>query len=68
MDIKDVDGFIYEFNGMRKMMIKNLKGIDIDAMDDPNGTVQSPQAQLAQAKKDKKMKPTRGGGGGFGSK
>ena len=106
------------------MMMKNLKGIDIDAMDDGNdipsyistsslilahplilmhplnhhlipthplyalrlpiltsllytnntfsiltdGTVMSPQAQAEALKKQKKLKPTRGGGGGFGSK
>ena len=33
-----------------------------------DGTVMSPQAQAEALKKQKKLKPTRGGGGGFGSK
>ena len=43
--------------------------MDIDAMGtDPNAPIQTEQAKMAQARKDKKLKPTRGGGGGFGSK
>jgi hypothetical protein len=61
--------FVAEFVNMKKMMMKNLKGMDIDLMDsDPNAPVQTMAAKAAQAKKDKKIKPTRGGGAGFGAK
>lgn len=43
--------------------------MDMDAMDsDPNTPLQTEKSKLIQQKKEKKMKPTRGGGGGFGSK
>ena len=32
VDVSDIDGFIFEFNGMKKMMMKNLKGVGIDAI------------------------------------
>jgi hypothetical protein len=35
---------------------------------DPNAPIQTQSDKLAAAKKEKKMKPTRGGGGGFGAK
>lgn len=35
---------------------------------DPNKPMQTAQDKAAQAKKDKKVKPSRGGGGGFGSR
>ena len=61
--------FVVEFVNMRKMMMRNLKGMDIDLMDkDPNAPVQTAASRAAQAKKEKKMKPTRGGGGGFGAR
>jgi len=65
--IKEIDGFVVEFNNMKKMMMKNLKGMDMDAAD-PNQPMQTQQAMAAQAKKEKKLKPTRGGGAGFGGK
>ena len=61
--------FVAEFVNMRKLMMRNLKGMDIDLMDkDPNAPVQTMASKSAQARKEKKMKPTRGGGGGFGSR
>lgn len=40
--------------------------MDIDSMgSDPNAPVQTERAKIAEAKREKKMKPTRGGGGGF---
>jgi len=65
--IKEIDGFIMEFNNMKKMMMKNLKGMDMDASE-PDQPMQTQQAMAAQAKKEKKLKPTRGGGAGFGGK
>ena len=53
---------------MRRMMIKNLKGMDMDAMDkDPNAPLETAASKAAAAKQAKKLKPTRGGGGGFGA-
>ena len=52
---------------MRSMMRKQMKGMDMDAMDgDPNAPMQTLQAKKQAAKAQKKLKPTRGGGGGFG--
>ena len=62
---------IISFNNVRcaaSSVLTTSQGIDIDAMEDPNAPVQTPQAAMADAKKAKKMKPTRGGGGGFGAK
>mmetsp|Transcript_27658 Transcript_27658/g.26468 ORF Transcript_27658/g.26468 Transcript_27658/m.26468 type:complete len:539 (+) Transcript_27658:39-1655(+) len=62
----EVDAFITEFSGMRKMMMKNLKGMDMNAMEqDPNVPMQTTQQRAIQEKKDRKTKATRGGGGGF---
>ncbi len=67
VSIEEMDGFVYEFNGMKKMMMKNLKGMDIEAMsDDPDSPVQTMAEKKRQMKKDKKIKASRGGGGGFG--
>lgn len=67
LDVKEVDAFVAEFVSMKKMMMRNLKGMDMDVMEqDPNAPMQTMAAKAAQAKKDKKMKPTRGGGAGFG--
>ena len=50
-------------------MMRNMKGIDLDMMDqDPNAPVQTLAAKKELARKEKKLKPTRGGGGGFGAK
>lgn len=68
-DVKEVEIFIAEFNNMRRMMAKQLKGMDIDAMDaNPDTAMQTQSAKNAEAKKQKKLKPSRGGGGGFGGK
>jgi hypothetical protein len=59
-----IDSFVLEFNSMRQMMRKQLKGADLDV--DPN---QPPgNVELGAPRKIKKTKPTRGGGMGFGSK
>merc|ERR1711871_1041174 len=64
---KEIDGFIFEFLGMKKMMLKNMKGMDLDQMEqDPNAPVQTMASRKAEEKKLRNMKPTRGGGGGFG--
>ena len=40
--------------------------MDMDSMGtDPNAPVQTEKARMAEAKREKKLKPTRGGGGGF---
>jgi signal recognition particle GTPase len=39
--VSEIDAFIAEFSNMRKMMIKNLKGMDMDAMEaDPDAPMQ----------------------------
>jgi hypothetical protein len=54
---------------MRKMMNKNMKGMDLDALEkDPNTPMQTLQAKKDEERKKRNLKPTRGGGGGFGSK
>ena len=64
---KEIDSFIFEFLGMKKMMLKNMKGMDLDQMEqDPNAPVQTMASRKAEEKKMRNMKPTRGGGGGFG--
>merc|ERR1712205_213449 len=30
---KDIEGFMFEFLGMKKMMLKNMKGMDLDALE-----------------------------------
>ena len=66
VEVSDIDGFIFEFNGMKKMMLKNLKGVDIDAMgghgDQPMETMAS---RKALDKQKRKSKVSRGGGRGF---
>jgi hypothetical protein len=43
------------------------KGMDMNAMEaDPNAPMQTLKAKQEQERKDRKVKPTRGGGGGFG--
>lgn len=67
LEAREVEDFIVEFNNMRSMMRKQMKGMDMDAMDgDPNAPMQTLQAKKQAAKAQKKLKPTRGGGGGFG--
>ena len=45
------------------------QGMDMNAMEaDPNAPMQTLKAKQAQEKKDRKVKPTRGGGGGFGAR
>jgi len=67
--VTEVDSFLIEFASMRKMMRQNMKGINMDDLDsDPTKPVQTEAARLAQQKKEKKLKPTRGGGGGFGAR
>ena len=64
-----MESFVAEFANMRRMMMRNMKGIDLDMMDqDPNAPVQTLAAKKELARKEKKLKPTRGGGGGFGAK
>lgn len=68
--INEVNQFIMEFNSMRKMMVKNLKGMDLDAQVDPNAPISMKSEQqgfdAGSSPKRKKIKATRGGGGGFG--
>jgi signal recognition particle subunit SRP54 len=68
MPMQEVENFILEFVNMKKMMQKNLKGIDIDNMSDPNTPVETLQGKKLKEKESKKIKPSRGGGGGFGAK
>ncbi|KAJ1442006.1 signal recognition particle protein [Ochromonadaceae sp. CCMP2298] len=64
---REIDNFIAEFQNMRRMMSKNLKGMDMDASNgDPNAPMVTQAARAAEAKKNRKIKPSRGGGGGFG--
>ena len=64
---KDIEGFIFEFLGMKKMMLKNMKGMDLDQMEqDPNAPMQTMASKKAEEKKQRNMKASRGGGGGFG--
>ena len=66
-DVKDIEKFIFEFVGMRSMMRKNLKGMDMDAMEaNPDKPMQTIDQQKAAAKASRKVKASRGGGGGFG--
>ena len=66
-DIRDIDGFIFEFVGMRSMMRKNMKGMDLEAMEEnPDQPMQTLQQKKQAAKAAKKVKASRGGGGGFG--
>lgn len=66
VQVDEIDGFVMEFNGMKKMMMKNLKGMDIDSMgENPDTPMQTMASKKKQQKKDRKLKPTRGGGGGF---
>ena len=65
--IKEIDGFIFEFLGMKKMMNKNMKGMDLDAMEaNPDAPMQTLQVKKELERKQRNLKPTRGGGGGFG--
>lgn len=62
---RDVDKFIAEYLQTRKMMAMNMKDVDIEAM------VANPESSVGLekvVKKDKKLKPSRGGGAGFGSR
>jgi hypothetical protein len=44
-----------------------LQGIDLDRLEkDPNAPIMTSKEQAINEKKQKKMKSTRGGGGGFG--
>lgn len=59
--MQDIEKFIGQFNGIRIMMQKQMKGVDLDAMsNDPNAPL------VMKTGKAKKEKLTRGGGGGFG--
>lgn len=69
IEYKEIESFISEFNAMKRIMMKNLKGMDMDAMEnDPMSPLETQQSKNMAAKAQKKLKPTRGGGGGFGSK
>ena len=64
---KEIEGFIFEFLGMRKMMLKNMKGMDLDELErNPDAPLQTMASKKAEEKKQRNMKATRGGGGGFG--
>lgn len=65
----EVERFVIEFVNMRKAMGYQLKGTDVDSItEDSAGSFSSPRARALQQKKEKRAKPTRGGGGGFGAK
>lgn len=52
-----------------QLNIIHRQGMDMNAMEaDPNAPMQTLKAKQAQEKKDRKVKPTRGGGGGFGAR
>lgn len=66
MEARAVEAFLIEFNSMRKIMRQNLKGMDIDAMEaNPDAPMQTASAQMASERKNRKVKSSRGGGGGF---
>lgn len=57
-----------EFSNMRKLMRNMFKGVDFDELkNNPQARIKSPQEQKMEARKERKQKPTRGGGGGFGA-
>ena len=65
---REIEGFIFEFLGMKKMMNQNMKGLDLDQLEkDPNTPMQTLAAKKEEERKKRNLKPTRGGGGGFGS-
>jgi signal recognition particle subunit SRP54 len=66
LSLKEIDQFVMEFQNMRKMMKQNMKGMDMDAME--QNPDQPMETERGKEKKSKKIKPTRGGGGGFGGK
>ena len=69
LTIDEVEGFVTEFINMKKMMQRNLKGMDVDAVNSPEGAPMKTEGMLkAEAKQAKKIKPSRGGGSGFGSR
>jgi hypothetical protein len=69
LTIDEVEGFVTEFINMKKKMQKNLKGMDVDAVNSPEGAPMNTDGMLkAEEKQAKKIKPSRGGGGGFGAR
>ena len=64
--LDEVDRFVVEFSNMRKMMVQQLKGMDLEN-NDPNAPMVTMKEKLAQEKKNRKLKPSRGGGAGFGA-
>jgi signal recognition particle GTPase len=66
VSLDEVDRFVLEFSNMRKMMVQQLKGMDLENKD-PNAPMITMKEKLAQEKKNKKLKPSRGGGAGFGA-
>jgi len=63
----EVETFCMEFANMKKAMGYQLKGTNVESMTESDaGSFVSPRQKAMQEKKDKKIKPTRGGGGGFG--
>eukprot|EP01036_Dinobryon_divergens_P033287 gene33287-43040_t len=66
VSLDEVDRFVLEFTNMRKMMVQQLKGMDLEN-NDPNAPMITMKEKLAQEKKNRKLKPSRGGGAGFGA-
>jgi signal recognition particle GTPase len=62
LSLKEVETFVNEFVSMRKMMREKLKTLDFEAMQ------ANPKGPMTFKQKVKKVKPTRGGGMGFGGK
>jgi len=59
--MKQIEGFVIEFLNMKKMMNKNMKGMDLDALEkDPNTPMQTMQAKKEEERKKRNLKPTRG--------
>eukprot|EP00597_Dinobryon_sp_UTEXLB2267_P003471 CAMPEP_0170069744 /NCGR_PEP_ID=MMETSP0019_2-20121128/8305_1 /TAXON_ID=98059 /ORGANISM="Dinobryon sp., Strain UTEXLB2267" /LENGTH=484 /DNA_ID=CAMNT_0010277867 /DNA_START=136 /DNA_END=1586 /DNA_ORIENTATION=- len=68
VSVDEIDRFVIEFSNMRRMMVQQLKGMDLDSTaNDPNAPMITMKERLAQEKKARKVKPSRGGGGGFGA-
>lgn len=66
LPLEEVDRFVIEFSNMRKMMVQQLKGMDLEGKD-PNAPLVTMKEKLAMEKKNRKAKPSRGGGAGFGA-
>jgi signal recognition particle subunit SRP54 len=63
---RDIDSFMSDFLRTRKMMSFNMKGLDINKLEGNPDTMIPIDKE--PTRRDKKLKPSRGGGSGFGSR